>query len=390
MILKYLRRSLVFALLVVLITGESVCAFGILPLATVSRGYYKSTFKPSTLDQRRIYLQSDRLILRQSRDEGDGGHLNDIPTSSSDNAIRLNKVFKATHSRREADKLIASGRISVNGKAVESKGGFFVVPYRDEIALDGNIIHGWEKMNAITIQNTASRNQSENSKGQSRQGRKIAGTRMDLEASTEQFEYVKYFKPLGVTCTTDRRVMDNIIDSILYDGLNPRHRIFPVGRLDKETSGLIVLTSDGRMVNAVLRGEKKQPKIYKVKVDGRLEEQDLQRLRSGITIKTVAQRSEGAATTLIAKTKPCKVELIGPCSCQMTLVEGRNRQIRKMMQALGFKVVRLHRIEFMGIQLADISLSKGLIKPGDWAYLDKEEMKLVTRALKAAEEAAIE
>ncbi len=74
----------------------------------------------------------------------------------------------------------------------------------------------------------------------------------------------------------------------------------------------------------------------------------------------------------------------------MTLVEGRNRQIRKMMQALGFKVVRLHRIEFMGIQLADTPLSKGLAKPGDWAYLDKEEMKLVTRALKAAEEAAIE
>lgn len=268
---------MVLALLAVLITSEHACAFGILPLTTVTRGY-KSTFQTTSLDQQRIYLKSDRLILRQTRGE-DGGHLNDIPTSSSDNAIRLNKVFKATHSRREADKLIASGRISVNGKAVESKGGFFVVPYRDEIALDGNIIHGWEKMNAITIQNTPSQGESDNNKGQSDQRRKPAGTRMDLGASTKQFEYVKYFKPLGVTCTTDRRVRDNIIDSILYDGLNPRHRIFPVGRLDKETSGLIILTSDGRMVNAVLRGEKKQPKIYKVKVDGRLEEQDLQRLR---------------------------------------------------------------------------------------------------------------
>lgn len=74
----------------------------------------------------------------------------------------------------------------------------------------------------------------------------------------------------------------------------------------------------------------------------------------------------------------------------MTLVEGRNRQIRKMMQALGFKVVRLHRIEFMGIKLSETSLSKGLSKPGDWEYLDDEEMKLVTRALRAAEEAAFE
>eukprot|EP00979_Chaetoceros_neogracilis_P004046 scaffold702_cov220-Chaetoceros_neogracile.AAC.7 len=96
----------------------------------------------------------------------------------------------------------------------------------------------------------------------------------------EQFEYVKYFKPLGVTCSTDLRIHDNIIDSIETHGYRPRHRVYPVGRLDKETSGLILLTSDGRLVNSVLRGEKKQPKVYKVMVDGRLEDHHLQRLRS--------------------------------------------------------------------------------------------------------------
>ena len=95
----------------------------------------------------------------------------------------------------------------------------------------------------------------------------------------DQFEYVKYFKPLGVTCTTDLRIRDNIIDSIEQDGYKPRHRVYPVGRLDKETSGLILLTSDGRVVNSVLRGEKKQPKVYKVMVDRKLDEYHLQRLR---------------------------------------------------------------------------------------------------------------
>lgn len=87
--------------------------------------------------------------------------------------------------------------------------------------------------------------------------------------------------------------------------------------------------------------------------------------------------------TLIAKTKPAIVERIGPCSCQMTIVEGRNRQIRKMMQALGFTVTRLHRIEFMGIKLQ--SSGQSLNRPGDWAHLTDDEMTLVEAALKSAQ-----
>jgi len=291
--------------------------------------------------------------------------LHSTADDSDDLGIRLNKVFKATHSRRQADELIASGRVSINGEQISSKGGFKVVPFQDVVSLDGKVIKGWEKMNAI------SRNQ----------GSKQNDGRSGL--NTSSFEYVKYFKPLGVTCTTDLRIKGNIIDSIKRDGFQPRHRVYPVGRLDKETSGLIILTSDGRMVNSVLRGEKKQAKVYKVMVDGQFEERHLQKLRDGITIKTVTQRKGRSEreNTLIAKTKKCLVERIGPCSCQMTLVEGRNRQIRKMMQALGFTVVRLHRIEFMGIHL-----SGGLEAAGDWDYLNDAEMKLVEKALLSAQD----
>lgn len=106
-------------------------------------------------------------------------------------------------------------------------------------------------------------------------------------------------------------------------------------------------------------------------------------IQEGIIIRTVAQRKGRTEqeNTLIAKTKQCKVERIGPSAVQMTLAEGRNRQIRKMMEALGFTVVRLHRVEFMGIRL-----DRGLVEPGDWDYLDEEEMKLVKDALRSVQQ----
>ena len=204
---------------------------------------------------------------------------NDDPSDpNSPEGIRLNKVFKATHSRRQADELIASGRVSINGEQVSSKGGCKVVPFRDVVALDGKVVRGWEKMNAIG-RNDHDRGSGRNEGGKVQRGKKQNGDVDGDELKTSSFEYVKYFKPLGVTCTTDLKIRDNIIDSIRRDGYRPRHRVYPVGRLDKETSGLIILTSDGRVVNSVLRGEKKQPKVYKVMVDGRLDEYHLQRLR---------------------------------------------------------------------------------------------------------------
>jgi hypothetical protein len=135
--------------------------------------------------------------------------------------LRLNKVFKATHSRRAADALILSGGVTVNGVPVSNQGGFKVIPFVDEVALDGTVVQGWEAMNGLedpNKQQTSSRNEG-------------------VVAGTEAFEYVKYWKPRGVTCTTDRAMPDNIIDQIINDGYSPRHRVYPVGRLDKDTSG---------------------------------------------------------------------------------------------------------------------------------------------------------
>ena len=187
---------------------------------------------------------------------------------SSIEGIRLNKVFKATHSRREADKLIASGRVRVNGLDVKEKGGFKVLPYRDVVELDGVIVKGWEAMNAITRDITINDTSDELINPEKRE-----------KIIRRGFEYVKYWKPVGVICTTDPNIRNNIIGAINKSGFEPKHRIYPVGRLDKETSGLIILTSDGRLPNAVLRGERKQPKRYHVTVDQPILERDLRKLR---------------------------------------------------------------------------------------------------------------
>ena len=173
--------------------------------------------------------------------------------------IRLNKAFKATHSRRQADALIASGRVTVNNMDVDEK-GIMVTPFVDEIRLDGQVVCGWESLNAIPQQPANSNEEM-------------------TPSSQELFEYVKYWKPRGVTCTTDRRIEGNIIDEIARDGYKPEHRVYPVGRLDKDTSGLILLTNDGRLPNASLRQNKRREKVYNVLVDRPLRPEDIDRLK---------------------------------------------------------------------------------------------------------------
>ena len=131
-----------------------------------------------------------------------------------------------------------------------------------------------------------------------------------LQQSVSTFEYVKYYKPIGITCTTDPLIQDNIIQSIYQAGYIPKHRIYPVGRLDKLTSGLILLTSDGRLVNSVLRCENKYPKVYEVTVDVELTNEHIYQLQAGIIIKTISQRSNNKGQNnanrkpLIARTRP--------------------------------------------------------------------------------------
>jgi 23S rRNA pseudouridine2604 synthase len=262
--------------------------------------------------------------------------------------VRLNKVLKATLSRREADKVIQEGRVTVNGEVTF---GCMVVPHQDSVALDGTIIRGWEKMNGFDDVRTSA----------------VGG-----------FEYVKYWKPRGVICTTDKRIKDNIIDEIMrHSGYRPEHRVYPVGRLDKDSTGLILLTSDGRLPNVSLRNEQKQPKVYKVTVDRPLVEADLDQLRDGIIITTVAQR-DGTAKPLTAKTKPCLIDQVSLTSCSITLTEGRNRQIRKMMEAVGYNVLDLHRTQF-----GEISL-QSLTREGDWQRLNGAEMRWIETILQNA------
>jgi 23S rRNA pseudouridine2604 synthase len=301
--------------------------------------------------------------------------LSDTEDDEPDSAlegIRLNKVFKATHSRREADALILAGRVTVNGKKVDIKGGYRVKPYLDVVALDGNVIRGWEDMNHM---------QKNREKVRTTRESPITLYTPDM-VQTSHFDYVKYWKPEGITCTTDSRRDDNIIDAIRRGGYRPKHRIYPVGRLDKDSSGLILLTSDGRVPNAVLRGEHKQAKVYMVRVDKAISDNHIQRLRDGIIITTVAHRDGNRAKPLTAKTRPCQVERIGSHLLKITLIEGRNRQIRKMLGALDYTVVELQRVEFMGIKLQDND--SFLRCPGDWKTLNNREMKMIETALQTS------
>ena len=301
------------------------------------------------------------------------------PTPRSDgpshNGIRLNKVFKRTHSRREADVLLTSGRIEVNGRKVEEKGGFLVVPYVDEVRLDGKVVEGWEEMNGIS--RPAKDDKPGNKKAAKDTARHIKPAQ---HVSTSQFQYVKYWKPRGITCTTDRKIPSNIIDAIISDGYRPRHRIYPVGRLDKDTSGLILLTSDGRLPNAALRAGNKRAKVYEAVVDRPVREADLRRWREGVVITTDVARN-GKHRSITAKTLPCDAQLLDRNCVQLTLVEGRNRQVRKMTAALDYATVELMRTEFMGI-----GLGPQLAGPGGWAVLEEDEMGLVREVLESAVE----
>lgn len=321
------------------------------------------------------------------------------PTNTNiHSAVRLNKVFKATHSRREADRMITQGRVTVNG--VVSMGDM-VIPFHDVIALDGRIVHEWEQMNGIqqkqqipvvaggsSSSEKPSRNDYDDTTVSDDEGdvvefnslsssRLSSTTSLTTTTTTNNFEYVKYYKPRGVICTTDRKIDGNILDAIIGDsGYQPKHRVYPVGRLDRASSGLILLTSDGRLPNASLRKEQKQPKVYHVTVDHPLTKDAINDLRSGVVITTVAQR-DGTSKPLTARTKPCIVKSLDKMrmKVEMVLEEGRNRQIRKMMAVLGYEVQRLHRIRF-----GKIELDRDMV-PGDWKELNSTELDWIESML---------
>ncbi len=222
--------------------------------------------------------------------------------------IRINKYLSEVGfcSRREADKLLEQGRITLNGKIPEL--GTKVGP-SDQVAVDGKNI-----------------------------GKPI-----------KNHTYIAFNKPVGIVSTTDTKgEKDNIIDYI-----NHPQRIFPIGRLDKDSEGLIFLTSEGDIVNKILRSKNNHEKEYIVTVDRPVNEEFVRKMSSGIPI-------------LDTVTDPCKVERISKFKFRIILTQGLNRQIRRMCEYLGFKVVQLKRIRIMNIHL-DIPV-------GQWRDLTEKEM----------------
>jgi 23S rRNA pseudouridine2604 synthase len=228
--------------------------------------------------------------------------------------IRINKFFTehGICSRREADRLIQTGRVTINN--VVAKLGD-QVRTGDVIARDGQVIP-W---------------------GQAR-------------------IYIKYHKPVGVTTTSEAHVPRNIIKEIGH-----AERIFPIGRLDKDSSGLILLTNDGDIVNDILRTEFGHEREYEVTVDRPYDQNLLDRLSAGVVI-------------LGRRTNPCRTEALGGKRFRIVLTEGRNRQIRRMCQAVGYRVVRLHRVRIMHITLAGLP-------SGNWKPLSSPEQQELLRAV---------
>lgn len=222
---------------------------------------------------------------------------------------RINKYVSGTGvcSRREADAWVEAGRVTVNGKRAQL--GTQVAP-GDAVCVDGKPIGGAPK----------------------------------------QHVYIALNKPVGITCTTETHVEGNIVDFVGH-----RERIFPVGRLDKDSEGLILLTSDGDIVNEILRSENNHEKEYLVTVDRPLTPEFLGGMSKGVAI-------------LDTVTKPCVTKQVGRNSFRIILTQGLNRQIRRMCEAFGYNVRRLQRERIVNIRL-------GELPAGRWRDLSADELR---------------
>ena len=232
-------------------------------------------------------------------------------------STRINKYLSEVGfcSRRKADKLIEEGKVKINGKIPEIG---TKVKDEDQVEVEGQRI----------------------------------------ERSTKQKNiYLAFNKPVGIVCTTDREVEpDNIIDFIKY----PK-RVFPIGRLDKFSEGLIFLTNDGDIVNKILRARNNHEKEYIVSVNRPINKEFIQAMSNGVEI-------------IETKTKNCFVKKLGPKKFKIILTQGLNRQIRRMCESLGYRVQSLKRIRIMNIKL-DLPIGK-------YRELSKEELAELNQLLK--------
>lgn len=232
-------------------------------------------------------------------------------------SVRLNKFIADSGicSRREADRLIEKGVVIVNGRKARIADPVFP---GDQVMVNG----------------------------------------LQLESkSTENLVYLAFNKPVGITCTTDENTRGNIVDYV-----NHSARVFPIGRLDKDSQGLIFLTNDGDIVNKILRTENAHEKEYLVSVDKPITEEFISSMSSGVPVLGVV-------------TKACKIQAESQFVFRITLVQGLNRQIRRMCEYFGFHVIRLERIRIMNVTLKGLPL-------GEWRDMTKEELSGILFLLK--------
>lgn len=234
---------------------------------------------------------------------------------------RLNKFISDTGfcSRRQADKYIEQGLVTVNGQTAPVG---LKVSASDEVRVEGKPLK--EKPARI---------------------------------------YLAYHKPVGITCTTERHVKGNIIDAIGYP-----ERIFPIGRLDKPSEGLIFLTNDGDIVNKVLRAGNAHEKEYNVTVNKPITANFISKMASGVPI-------------LDTVTLPCTVTQVSKNTFKIILTQGLNRQIRRMTEYLGYDVIKLKRTRIMHVRLAEL-------RAGQWRLLDKFELSQMEQLLQHSSKTA--
>ena len=230
--------------------------------------------------------------------------------------MRVNKYISEAGicSRREADELLLAGRVTINGEVVTTGAKALE---GDEVRVDGEIV----------------------------KPRILAAT-----PAAKRAVYIALNKPVGITCTTDQSVSGNIVDFVDHP-----QRVFPIGRLDKDSEGLILLTSNGDIVNEILRAENNHEKEYLVAVNKPVTDEFLAGMARGVRIHG-------------QMTKPCRTRKIAKFGFGIVLTQGLNRQIRLMAAAFGYRVTQLRRVRIVNVKLAHL-------KPGQWRNLTDAELK---------------
>lgn len=241
--------------------------------------------------------QTDYIIQHQKRD-----------------SVRLNKFISNSGfcSRREADRYIEGGKVKIDGEIATLGSCVFE---NQQVSVDGHMIN-----------------------------------------TKQNFVYIALHKPTGIVCTTDTNIPGNISDFMNYKEI-----IFPIGRLDKDSSGLILLTNDGDIVNKILRSTNHHEKEYIVTVNEKINDDFITKLSKGVKIYNPVNNTYQV-------TKEAKVIKVDDTSFHIILTEGLNRQIRRMCTALGYHIKTLQRIRVMNIQL-------GSLRAGQWRYIRSEELQ---------------